>query len=162
MVKLPGLRIYDQVNDPHDLVALAPLAARWAEYRYVAAETSGEQAAQRDVPNADRRFRLSVAWSRTASDARQVMAWLMTRYSEPLEPILGPTGQRLGDVAFAAAGMSTIFLVRGNVFVRAISTGRTPASAEPLARLTDAAILRTSIPRAAPSGESGAPPGSKS
>ena len=163
VVKLPGLRIYDRVNDPHDLVALAPLAARWAEYRYVAAaETSGEQAAQRDVPKADRRFRLSVAWSRTASDARQVMAWLMTRCSAPLEPILGPTGQRLGDVAFAAEEMSTIFLVRGNVFVRAVSTGRTPASAEPLARGTDAAILRTSTDRTTPSGESGAPPGSKS
>jgi hypothetical protein len=168
VVKVPGLRIYDRVNDPPDLLALAPFAARWAEYRYVAAvETSRERGAGRDIPKADRRFRLSVAWSRTASDARQVMAWLMTRYSEPLKPMLGPAGQRLGDVAFASARMRAVFLVRGNVFVRVVSTGRAPASAEPLARGTDSAILRASPPPSdepkgqrpagrPPSGQSGA------
>jgi len=145
VVKVPGLRIFDRVNDPHDLRSLAPLAERWVEYRYVAAaEPSRERAARRDVPKGDRRFGLSVCWSRTASDARQVMAWLMTRCADPLKPMLGPDGQRLGDVAFASARMRAIFLVRGNVFVRVVSIGRAPASAEPLARATDAAILSTS------------------
>jgi hypothetical protein len=144
VVKLPGLRIYDRVNDPHDLRALSRLTERWVEYRYVAAtEPSREGEAGRDVPKGDRRFRVSVAWSRTASDARQVMAWLMTRCSDPLKPMLGPAGQRLGDVAFTSARMRGIYLVRGNVFVRVVSIGRAPASAEPLARGTDAAILRT-------------------
>ena len=141
VVKVPGLRIVDRVNDPHDLRALAPLAKRWAEYRYVAAEETSRKRTARRAPRSDRRFRLSVAWSQTASDARQVMAWLMARCSIPLKPRIGPAGQRLGDVAFASARMHTIYLVRGNVFVRVVSIGRSPASAEPLARETDAAIL---------------------
>src|SRR5262245_57180754 len=131
VIKVPGLRMYDRVNDPRDLIAFGPLVARSVEYRYVAAsDTSREPPAQRDVPKGDVQFRLSVACSRTASDARQVMAWLMTRYSEPLTPVLDSAGERLGDVAFASATKCAIYLVRGNVFVRVLSTGRNAASAE--------------------------------
>lgn len=144
VVKVPGLRIVDRVDDPFDLRALAPLAERWAEFRYVAAAEPGrERTARRSIPKRERRFRLSVCWSRTASDARQVMAWLITRCADPLKPMLVPDGQRLGDVAFASAKMHAIFFVRGNVFVRVVSIGRAPAPAEPLARATDAAILKS-------------------
>lgn len=134
VVKVPGLRMYDRVNDPRDLLAFAPLVTRCVEYRYVAASEKGREPVQ---------FRVSVACGRTAEDARQVMAWLMTRYSEPLTPVPGAAGQRLGDVAFASATMCTIFLVRGNVFVRVVSVGRAAASAEPLALAADAAILKS-------------------
>lgn len=141
-IAVAGFRVYDRVDNPSQLVALGPLVSASAGFAYVASRNTRSGATRRP----DQRFRISVAWSQTADQAREALAWLMTRNDQPLALVKGADQRKVGDAVFATPGQRVAYLVQGNVSARIVSIGQTPVATGPIAEGV-AANVRRGAPR---------------
>ena len=132
-IAIEGFEVYDRVDNPPHLAALRSLGGKSAGFAYVAVRRRKKRAQRSE----DLRFRISTAWFKTSAQARNAMAWLMTRNNEPLRPLSGGLG-KLGDAAFATHNQRTAYLVWGNVVARVVSIGTTLIPAGPIAERVDA------------------------
>ena len=132
-VEIDGFWVYDSVANPSHLAALGSLISRSAVFKYAAAVKPN-----RTTHLSDKRFRVSMAWSKTTKDARAALAWLMTRNAEPLTLMKVTGSRKLPGVAFATPDQRTVYLVSGNAVVRVASIGRTLVPAGPIAERVDA------------------------
>jgi hypothetical protein len=137
---IPGFHVYKQFDISH-LTELGPLVTAYAGFAYTV-NRSGLVGENFDP---DRRFRISVGWSANANDAREALAWLMTR-TDRLLPPFKRRRSKLGDAAFATPDQEVVFLVRGNVFARLVNTGRILIPMGPIAERVDRAILQMTRP----------------
>ena len=141
-IEVPGFRVYDRVDSPSQFVSLGPLVSASAGFGYVASRNARPGAKRRP----DQRFRVSVAWSRTADQAREALAWLMTRNDQPLTLVKGADKRKVGDAVFATPGQRVAYLVHGNVSARIVSIGKTPVATGPIAERLDAVVRRGAPP----------------
>ena len=141
-IAFPGFRVYDRVDNPSQFASLGPLVSASAGFAYVASRNPRPGAKKRP----DQRFRVSVAWSPTAKQAREALAWLMTRNDQPLTLVKGAGQQKVGDAAFATPGQRVTYLVQGNVSARIVSIGQTPVATDRIAASVDA-VVRRGAPR---------------
>jgi hypothetical protein len=132
-VTIEGFRVYDEVQNPSHLAALGSLISRSAGFRYVSTVKRNNA-----KHSSDKRFRLSMAWSKTTDQAREALAWLMTRNAEPLTPLKVTGARKLGGVAFATPNQRTVYLVSGNSIARVASIGRTLVPTGRIAERVDA------------------------
>jgi len=139
-IALEGFEVYDRVDNPPHLAALRSLAGKSAGFAYVATGRRRKRAQRRE----DLRFRVSTAWFKTSAQARDAMAWLMTRNNEPLTPLKVTGSRKLGGVAFATRNQRTVYLVSGNSIARVASIGRTLMPTGRIAERVDAVNRRNS------------------
>lgn len=141
-IAFPGFRVYDKVDNPSQFASLGPLVSASAGFAYVASQNTRPGAKRRP----DQRFRVSLAWSPTADDAREALAWLMTRNDQPLALNRGTGQRRVGGATYTSLGQRAAYFVQGNVFAKVVSIGRTLVPAGPIAERV-AANVRRGAPR---------------
>jgi hypothetical protein len=137
-IEVAGFRVYDRVDNPSQLASLGPLVSASAAFEYVASRDARPGAKHRP----DQRFRVSMAWSRTAGQARDALAWLMARNDQPLTLVKGAGQGKVGDAVFATPGQRVAYLVQGNVSARIVSIGQTPVATGRIAERLDAVVRR--------------------
>jgi hypothetical protein len=120
---LPGFALYDVVENPRQWANLGPLVTRSVDYFYVAA---GE-----DADREDRRLRLSVAYSDSATKARDALAWMLAQ-----APARAPF-EAHGGLTVAMLRNSAMYLIRGNTLARALNVGRDNVQLESLVPVLD-------------------------
>lgn len=126
-VEFDGFRLYEN-SQPADFFAeLEALTVASAEWFYHA------------IDHPDVKVSIALAQTRSAADARDVLAWSLTDCATEIQPLVLPDADRVGDIAFLAPQDRALYFVRANMAARLIRVG--PAPLAPIARRADAMLI---------------------